>query len=128
MRLLGVDDLVGGREADRDRVELPDDEQRRSAANGRGALLGVALSPTLGRRQPRGVYSQELKVLGRGAMEVVDDELRLFNGHLSNDERHGDMIPPTSRSGPAWRWEHFAPADLFPRSPESLKSGATERL
>src|SRR5436305_2575377 len=116
MRLLGVDDLVGGREADRDGVELPDDEQRGSAANGRGALLGVALSPTLGRRQPRGVHSQQLKVLGRGAMEVVDDELHLFNGHLSNDERHGDMIPPTSRSGPAWRWRISRPLTCSPET------------
>src|SRR5918998_2735349 len=95
MRLLAVDDLVRCREADRDGVELPDDEQRGPVADRRRALVGVALSPALARRQARRVYSKQLEVLGRGAMEVVDDELRIFDSHLSNHERHGDIIPAT---------------------------------
>src|SRR3954453_22637107 len=97
MGVLAEDDLVGGRKADRNGVELPDHKQRGPVGYRLGEVVCVALSPILGRRQARGVYTEQLQVLGRGAVEVVDYQLRLAYTHLPDDERHGYMIAPAEQ-------------------------------
>jgi hypothetical protein len=92
-----MDDLVGRRKADGLVVGEPDHRQGCSLLHGQGEITPVTIAPGLRRRQARCIDAHQFQMLGRGPVEIADDEVRFVEPHLPDRQLHAPPPSPQRR-------------------------------